>query len=406
MKELTQSERTMMHLYRYRFFNMDAEKVAPFELTQDGIGEALGISRSYASLIVGRMGKEGLIRMGRLAIADDAGRNPRKVYLLSSKGEERCRTLIDGKDPDDILPRNINHCRTDCFDALGREDRDILGALMLIEVPVHHRQVPGGRSVPLLPVDPSGFVSIRRRTRKLYTGRADAETLRRWHSVAADWCADNSSPLDERILHLVSAERIREAAKLAGSNRYAIMDSPDPGTVDALDLISRNPGMDDLAEVAAFSYLRLGMLDKARSAAGRISDDSVCLKGAMMAEILLAEGRRSAALERALDVYCADVRTALVLGKCMAANGRHAEAVVYLRKARRCMTESGCLFRLDEALRWEAESYLSLGNPELALHLLEAAYCSAKDPGVTEMLRNRVDVVSSEDGVGLQGVHI
>ena len=184
------------------------------------------------------------------------------------------------------------------------------------------------------------------------------------------------------------------------------MDSPDPGTVDALDLISRNPGMDDLAEVAAFSYLRLGMLDKARSAAGRISDDSVCLKGAMMAEILLAEGRRSAALERALDVYCADVRTALVLGKCMAANGRHAEAVVYLRKARRCMTESGCLFRLDEALRWEAESYLSLGNPELALHLLEAAYCSAKDPGVTEMLRTRVDVVSSEDGVGLQGVHI
>ena len=226
MKELTQSERTMMHLYRYRFFNMDAEKVAPFELTQDGIGEALGISRSYASLIVGRMGKEGLIRMGRLAIADDAGRNPRKVYLLSSKGEERCRTLIDGKDPDDILPRNINHCRTDCFDALGREDRDILGALMLIEVPVHHRQVPGGRSVPLLPVDPSGFVSIRRRTRKLYTGRADEETLRRWHSVAADWCADNSGPLDERILHLVGAERIREAAKLAGSNRFAIRPSP------------------------------------------------------------------------------------------------------------------------------------------------------------------------------------
>ena len=105
MKDLTQAERAMMHLYRYRFFNMDVERIAPFELTQDGIGEALGISRSYASLIVGRMDREGLLRMGRSAVANDNGRNPRKIYMLSKEGEERCRKLIDGREPDDLLPQ-------------------------------------------------------------------------------------------------------------------------------------------------------------------------------------------------------------------------------------------------------------------------------------------------------------
>ena len=406
MKELTQAERTMMHLYRYRFFNMDAEKVAPYELTQDGIGEALGISRSYASLIVSRMDKEDLLRMGRMTVADDSGRNLRKIYLLNKKGEERCRTLIEGRDPDDILPRNINHCRTDCFDALGQADRDLLGALMLIDSPVHFRQLPGGRSIPLLPVDPNGLVSIRKKTRKLYIDRADAETLRRWHSIAADWCTDNGVGIDERILHLVESKRLREAAKLVMSNRYSIMDAPVPGTVDAIDRLSLSLGTDELTAVTAFAYLRLGMVARSRQVAERMRVADACLKGALMSEILLAEGRKGDALERALDVYCADVSTAMALGKCMAANGRHAEAVVYLRKARRCMTESGCLFRLDEALQWEAESYLSLGNVDLASHLMEAAYCSAKNPGLSEALRNRADVVASEDGVGLQGVHI
>lgn len=406
MKELTQAERTMMHLYRYRFFNMDLEKTAPFELTQDGIGEALGISRSYASLIVSRMDRDGLLRTGRAPISEDQNRAPRKIYMLSLRGEERCKELIGGRDPDDVLPQNINHCRTDHFDNLPGDYRDLLGALMLIGVPVHHMQVPGGRDVPLLPVDPSGYVSIRKKTKELYIRRADAETLRRWHSVAADWCADNGAPLDERVAHLAEAQRLREAAKLAMSNRYTIMDSPSPTTVAHIHRISRVLEMDDLAYVAAFSYLRMGMVEKGRRVAETIGDTDPCVKGSLMAEVLLAEGRLGDALDRALDVYRADTETAMALGKCMAANGRHAEAVVYLRKARRCMNESGCLFRLDEALRWESESYLSMGERDLAVRLMEAACCAAKDENTRKALRNRFEVVSSEDGVRPQGVHV
>ena len=124
-----------------------------------------------------------------------------------------------------------------------------------------------------------------------------------------------------------------------------------------------------------------------------------------MAEILLCEGRPAEALEKALDVYRGDVPTALALGKCMATNGRHSEAVVYLRRCRNCMTETGCLFRLEEVLRWEGESYLALGRRDLAAKLLGAASCATRDDRASMALRDRARSVS-EDGVGPEGVHV
>ena len=54
----------MIHLYRYRHFDIEALGDMPYDMTQDGIGEALNISRSYASLILGRMNRDGLLRSG------------------------------------------------------------------------------------------------------------------------------------------------------------------------------------------------------------------------------------------------------------------------------------------------------------------------------------------------------
>ena len=44
--------------------------------------------------------------------------------------------------------------------------------------------------------------------------------------------------------------------------------------------------------------------------------------------------------------------------------------------------------------------------PEVAVRLMEAACCAAKDENTRKALRNRFEVVSSEDGVRPQGVHV
>ena len=406
MERLTQAQRTMVHLYRFRHYDLDAIGDLPFDMTQDGIGEALNISRSYASLILGRMSREGLLRSNRAMVITGNGRVPRKVYTLSEQGLRACEKVMHEKDAETLVPRTINHCSTSDFDRLDPDDMDALGALMLIRAPVHFSQTPKGRNQPLLPVDPNGFVCIRSGIRKLDRGRADADTLRRWHSLAADWCADNGADMEERLEHLEGSGRRTEAAKLVMGNRYDIMDRPRSETVAVLDRLSAS--MDDpmLSAVASFAYLRLGRTGKARRSLDRMDGSDDCLKGAILAEILLAEGRSGNALELALDVYRGDTFTALALGKCMAVNGRHSEAVVYLRKSRQCMAETGCLFRLDEALRWEGESRLALGETDAAAKLLDAASCATRDDKTSWMLRTRARSILSENDVGLKGVHV
>lgn len=405
MEHLTQAQRVMLHLYRYRYYDMDGFDDAPFDVTQDGISEALGISRSYSSLILGRMRRDGIVTSSRSMVINKTGRVSRQVYALTESGLRRCDSLIGERDADVLLPRTLNHCRTTDFDRLAEEDRDVLGSLILIRTPVHFSQTPKGRNQPLLPIDASGMVFIRADTRRTFRDRADPETLRRWHSLAADWCADNMAPVDERIEHLTDAGRNTEALKLTLGNRYHIMDNPRHETAAALDRLAASTGDRGLSAIAAFCYMRLGRMSKARRSLSRLGQSDPCLRGALMAEILLCEGRPAEALEKALDVYRGDVPTALALGKCMATNGRHSEAVVYLRRCRNCMTETGCLFRLEEVLRWEGESYLALGRRDLAAKLLGAASCATRDDRASMALRDRARSVS-EDGVGPDGVHV
>ena len=138
----------MIHLYRYRHFDIEALGDMPYDMTQDGIGEALNISRSYASLILGRMNRDGLLRSGRAMVITGSGRAPRKVYTLSDLGLRICERLLQERDAEVLVPRTINRCCTSDFDNLNAEDRDMLGAIMVIHAPVHFSQIPKGASGP------------------------------------------------------------------------------------------------------------------------------------------------------------------------------------------------------------------------------------------------------------------
>lgn len=52
-------DKMLAHLYRYRYVRNDIEYDAPYELTQEGSGIAIGITRSHASIILARMMDKG-----------------------------------------------------------------------------------------------------------------------------------------------------------------------------------------------------------------------------------------------------------------------------------------------------------------------------------------------------------
>ncbi len=142
----------------------------------------------------------------------------RKVYSLSELGLLRCKDLLKTRDTDVLLPMCINHCNPDDFDSLDDCDRDVLKYLMILRTPVRMEEVPGGRKVPLMPVNHCEFVLIKRSISGMHVRKADRETLRRWHNLAADHCDD----IHERLYHLVICRRLREASKLTWAHGHKI----------------------------------------------------------------------------------------------------------------------------------------------------------------------------------------
>lgn len=98
MSKLTLPEKVLLHLYRYRHISETEDFVIPNELTQNGIAEALGISRSHASILVSNLVEDGRVvcRKGRVKGSE---KNTRKVYFITPLGCDHCRKILDGTIP-------------------------------------------------------------------------------------------------------------------------------------------------------------------------------------------------------------------------------------------------------------------------------------------------------------------
>ena len=361
MNKFTLAERALLHLYRYRHVSPAIEIDAPREMTQTGVAEALGISRSHASLITARLEQEGKIYAGKSRIIGQNRGGARKIYFITPLGRETCEELrrtmeAQGITEDDLLvPYNINYCSSSAFWSLPPEERAELGCLLVLRVPVRRRDF---RSPPsqLVPFDFRGYLAIKPETRRWYLQRADVESLRSWHSAAADWCMDRRCDPKERLYHLYRSGRKREAARLASSQRFMLMDFPDPETRDIVSVLADEFSDPELCLTSARMSLRLGETRSAMSQLESSRNDLGTSGDALRSEIMLAEGETASALDEALDAYVGDVDTAAALGLCMVANGRYEEALTYLRRCRGEMRRTGCLFRLDEILSVQAKA--------------------------------------------------
>ena len=384
MNRLTLAQRTLLYLYRYRHIPDTIEFGAPREITQDGIAEFLGISRSHASLVVNRLEQEEKVSSGRARI-NGTDQILRKVYFINPLGVAECERLLNTMDAglEDInnalQPVNINFCSSAAFWSLPADERNAIGCLMVLRIPVHRSDVDPDRC-PMVPFDGKGRLAIKQETKRWYLQRADTETLRQWHSTAADWCSERGRDPKERLYHLFRSNRRREAIKLASSQRYMLMDFPDKESRDILDRLAEGREEDWMHLVTARMSLRLGEVEIAKKELDAFQGDDACAEGAIVSEILLAEGKVAQALAVALDSYIGDIETAAALGICMAANGRYEEALTYLDRCRGEMQRTGCSFRLDEILRTKADALKALGRLKESRDAMEMAMCWGKDP--------------------------
>jgi tetratricopeptide (TPR) repeat protein len=162
----------------------------------------------------------------------------------------------------------------------------------------------------------------------------------------------------------------------------------------------------DLSVIAARLALDNGQMERAIDAYRKLE----CLDRGhpIMTEIMLRMGNKNDALKNAVNDPDKSVDAGIIFGMCLFENGQVSEAKECLERTRLSMLDDGCLYRMDELLRYEAMAEKEMNRPDRASMLIDAALSLNRNE------RIRLDLISlkdsilsvSEDGVLLECVDV
>ncbi len=224
---LTVAERILLHISQQQRFK-DSYDV-PFDVSQDGIAQALLISRAHAAVELKKLRETGEVEE-RLAHIKK-GKNKRKVYFLTSAGEEKSAKIRRFAEEQgiDVGPSvDVRKARgPDVWRTLSQENRTVLAAASVYRRPFKRSALPE-TSVPLLPVDRDGYVDLPKELRSEVQAMLSREQLRTYHSSAADYWL-NEGGYKERLYHLIESGRLREAEMLVASKGALLIKEADQG---------------------------------------------------------------------------------------------------------------------------------------------------------------------------------
>ena len=413
MKVDSLRSRVILHLAEYNHVDLDTRFYdVPFEMTQDGVAVALGISRAYASLVLGRLEKTNTVEHRVAQVRGCNKSSLRNVYRLTGQGKlehgEIMRMLEEeGLTPEDVILLDINHCSTEEIMSLPREQLDVVGWTCVARKPIRRADLPP-YSPPNMPFNVQGCVYMKPDTRRRILEASSEDDVLRYHSLASDWCMDTDLEIEERLYHLVKAHRYREAERMVTSDPSTLVERSNGDSSETLLELACATGNATVCETAARAALSNGMPERAGEAVSAATGMDECVRGALLSEAALDCGRNGEAMELALESYRGDGVTGIPLGRCMISEGRFDEARVYLSVARRSVVESGYLFELERVLAYEAEAAAGQGNTEEAWDLVSMAEEVMKRKSTGADLDRIKTIlgppVRSEDGVRLQVV--
>lgn len=222
----------MLHLAQYSKHLNDFD--APFEVSQDGIGEALRISRAHAAIELKKLKEAGTVTERIAHIR--AGPVKRKVYFLTETGEAKARNLRDfaSRQGIEISPLlDLKKCKgEDLWAQLNPDSRSLIAKAAVFRRPFKRSVLPQ-TTVSLLPEDKDGMAELPEPLRESIPALLDKNALREAHSFAADyWLAEGDYA--ERLHHLLLANRTLEAQMLLSARGWQMARTAGPDLLDSL----------------------------------------------------------------------------------------------------------------------------------------------------------------------------
>lgn len=222
----------MLHLAQYSKHLNDFD--APFEVSQDGIGEALRISRAHAAIELKKLKEAGTVTERIAHIR--AGPVKRKVYFLTEMGEAKARNLKDfaSRQGIEISPLlDLKKCKAeDLWAQLNPDSRSLMAKAAVFRRPFKRSALPQ-TTVSLLPEDKDGMAELPESLRASIPVILDKNALREAHSFAADYWLGEGDYV-ERLHHLLLANRSLEAQMLLSTRGWQMARSTGPELLESL----------------------------------------------------------------------------------------------------------------------------------------------------------------------------
>ena len=408
MKEITNHDRISAHLFRYNYIRSDIEFDAPFEITQDGIAMGIGVSRGHSNIILRRMEENNEIIVGLSSIKDSNRSAKRKIYLLSEYGKNLFKARVkelkeSGTDIEDLV-KGIDRYRLEDIRRITGDRMDDLGCMAVLRVKVRKEDVP--LESPLVPIIRQSYAVMKDSIRKIIITEASPIEIRRWHSKAADWCMDHDADIKERLHHLVSSFRDREAMRIARNQKYLLMDNPDQDLSNSLGALALRSERSDIIETATRIALEVGDLQMADDLSAKLLHIDPPKGRGLRCELLLKRSQSEEALTLARYHYNGDVDTGLVLGMCLLETSHFEDAIECLERTKERMISEGCVFRLDELLMYEATAQICMREYCAASILIDAAVSFTRNMKRKASLLALKERAESEHSVLLQGIQV
>ncbi|HQQ25238.1 MAG TPA: hypothetical protein PLR51_03055 [Methanomassiliicoccales archaeon] len=229
---ITVGERIVLHLAQYSKHLNDFD--APFEVSQDGIGEALRISRAHAAIELKKLKEAGTVTERIAHIR--AGPVKRKVYFLTEAGEGKARNLKDfaSRQGIEISPLlDLRKCKgEDLWAQLNPDSRSLMAKAAVFRKPFKRSALPQ-TTVSLLPEDKDGIAELPESLRISIPALLDKNALREAHSFAADYWLGEGDYV-ERLHHLLQANRSLEAQMLLSTRGWQMARTAGPELLDSL----------------------------------------------------------------------------------------------------------------------------------------------------------------------------
>jgi tetratricopeptide (TPR) repeat protein len=363
---ITVGERIVLHLAQYSKHLNDFD--APFEVSQDGIGEALRISRAHAAIELKKLKEVGTVSERIAHIR--AGPVKRKVYFLTEAGETKARNLKDfaSRQGIEISPLlDLKKCKAeDLWAQLNPDSRSLMAKAAVFRRPFKRAALPQ-TTVSLLPEDKEGMTEMPGSLRTSIPALLDKNALREAHSFAADYWLKEGDYV-ERLHHLLLANRTLEAQMLLSNRGWQLARVAGPDLLTSLK---------EMGEVLP-RYAR-----EVRRIKGQAALLNADIKfGNLVAQEMMLSGDA----DEAMDGLELKGRMLLLEGKAQAALDDLAEVK---------RTKPSPLLDCDIA-----QCYGMLGKKDEALHLVESIgrRGGIEDPDVLEEVYHRKGQVLASIG--------